>query len=277
MSEIHSPPAVTELISLRSHATKGAASFKKHAHSFLEFSLVTDDSCTILYPPGERKTKPNTLLHYRQGEVHGAICSPGRKTRFWVVHFNAEAKLYSRLGSLTAPQPSDRVWVLTKEQIETFQWIFMQMLNERSTKRPFGRVAASAWLQLLLINVQRWAERKEGHIMPAPARANPEVLRLWQMVNEAVGMPNDQLGFLFSAPNYDSTRHAFKKTFGCSPREMLLRLRMEHAQNLLLDSALSIKEIAVRVGYSRQHEFNRMFNNYAGMAPSRWRADPTAR
>ncbi|MCB1122895.1 MAG: helix-turn-helix domain-containing protein, partial [Verrucomicrobiae bacterium] len=47
--------------------------------------------------------------------------------------------------------------------------------------------------------------------------------------------------------------------------------------NLLLDSSLSIKEIATRVGYARQHEFNRMFNRYMGMAPSHWRSDPLSR
>ena len=100
------------------------------------------------------------------------------------------------------------------------------------------------------------------------------MLRLWHLVNAAVNKPNDELKELYAAPNYDSARHAFRKAFGCSPREMLQRLRMAHAKNLLLDSSLSIKEISIRVDYPQQHDFNRIFRRYSGMAPSKWRTNP---
>jgi transcriptional regulator GlxA family with amidase domain len=49
---------------------------------------------------------------------------------------------------------------------------------------------------------------------------------------------------------------------------MVLRVRMQQAQNLLLDSRLSIKEIAARTGYAGQHEFARAFKKHTGMAAS---------
>jgi two-component system response regulator YesN len=82
---------------------------------------------------------------------------------------------------------------------------------------------------------------------------------------------------IYSAPNYDSVRHAFRKTFGCSPREMLQRLRLEHAKTLLLESRLSIKEVALQVGYASQNDFNRLFHRHAGLAPSKWRMNPMPR
>jgi len=275
----HSEPASSlKLLSQRTLGVHQATQFEKHCHSFYEFTLVSDDSCTILYPPGERKTKSNTLFFYQPEEIHGAYCTAQQKPRYWVVHFQADSHTIDQLRHLSSNNPEERVWQLRSENMETFQWIFMQMLNERSAKKPHWEAASTAWLQLLLINVDRWAERSQNNpSLSLPARVNPEVLRLWNSVNESVGRPNDELSTIYSAPNYDSTRHAFRKAFGCSPREMLQRLRMEHAKNLLLETSLSIKEIAEQVGFARQHDFNRMFHRHAGIAPSHWRADPTAR
>lgn len=270
-------PVTPQLVSLRTLAATGGATFDWHTHPFEEFTLVTDDDCLIGYPPGWRETKPGTLLLYHAGEKHGAWASPRQRPRFWVVHFTADAVLYPALRQLGGSDPAKRAWSLTPEQSETFQWIFLQLLNEHSGERPHRASAASAWLQFLLVNVQRWADRTTGAPVAVPARASAEVLRLWHLVNEAVSRPNDELKSLYSAPNYDSVRHAFRKAFGCSPREMLQRLRMEHAKNLLLESSLSIKEIATRVGYFEQHDFNRMFHRHAGLAPSKWRSNPLAR
>lgn len=261
------------LVSLRMLPTRGGATYDLHSHPFEEFTLVTDDECLIGYPPGWRDTKPNTLLHYHRGEMHGSWSSPRQRPRFWVVHFQAAGPL----PHLAEANPARRAWSLKPEQVETFQWIFLQLLNEHSSDRPGRTPAASAWLQLLLVNVERWAARQHSPPISTPAPANAEVLRLWHQVNEAVSKPNDELASLYATPNYDSVRHAFRKAFGSSPREMLQSLRIEHAKNLLLESSLSIKEIAARVGYLQQHDFNRLFHRHAGMAPSKWRKNPLHR
>jgi hypothetical protein len=270
-------PATPQLVSLRTISVEDGGTFDWHSHPFDEFTLVTDDHCLIGYPPGWRETEANTLLHYQARERHGAWVSPRQHPRFWVVHFTADAKLYPDLAQFNQTDPARRAWTLSPEQCETFQWIFLQMLNEHSSGRPHREAVASAWLQMLLVSVQRWSDRTSDSAPAVPPRASPDVLRLWHLVNAAVTKPSEELQGLYSAPNYDSARHAFRKTFGCSPREMLQRLRMAHAKNLLLESSLSIKEIAARVGYLQQHDFNRVFRRYAGVAPSAWRTNPLAR
>lgn len=272
-----SASATPQLVSLRTISVEDGGTFDWHAHPFEEFTLVTGDRCLIGYPPGWRETEANTLLHYHNGERHGAWVSPRQRPRFWVVHFSADLSLYPGLKQLTPADPVRRVWTLTPEQCETFQWIFLQMLNEHSSGRSHRESAASAWLQMLLVSVERWAGPVGDSLPAVPPRASADVLRLWHLVNAAVSKPSDELRELYEAPNYDSARHAFRKTFACSPREMLQRLRMAHAKNLLLESSLSIKEISARVGYVQQHDFNRVFRRHAGMAPSKWRSDPLAR
>lgn len=274
----HLPAHTTpQLISLRTISVENGAVYDWHSHPFEEFTLVTDDHCLIGYPPGWRETDANTLLHYHAGERHGSWSSPRQRPRFWVVHFSAGETLYRGLEHLNSSDPTQRAWSLSPEQSETFQWIFLQMLNEHSSGKVHRESAASAWLQLLLVTVQRWAYPTGNTSSVIPPRASAEVLRLWHLVNAAVNKPSEELKELYAAPNYDSARHAFRKAFGCSPREMLQRLRMSHARNLLLESSLSIKEISIRVGYPQQHDFNRVFRRYSGMAPSKWRTNPLSR
>jgi hypothetical protein len=250
------------------------ARYEWHAHPFEEFSLVSEGSTVIGYDAGRRPTKPNTLLLYRRGERHGAWCSREQTPRFWVLHFDPGIALARRLPVLSEARPEHRVWELSDNDAEVFQWHFLRILQEQTQQRPRWREAESAWLQLLLIAVQRWAAGEPAASLQWDT-ASPELMRLCHLLDaSAVHGAGTRLGS--SLPNYDSLRHGFKKAFGVSPREMLLRLRMQQAKSFLLDSRLSIKEVAARLGYRRQHEFTRAFHKHAGVSPSEWRQDPLA-
>ncbi|MEK7674781.1 MAG: AraC family transcriptional regulator [Verrucomicrobiota bacterium] len=252
---------------------KPGDSFDWHNHPFHEFTLVTDSDTTIGYPPGKMAVRENTLLMYRRGEQHGAWCSGRQTPRFWVVHFTIGGELRHEMDRFRAADPKDRVWQLSEAQVESFRWQFLQILTEHTQGRSRSLIAASAWLQLLLVTVQRWAEG-ESAARTLPAGISPDLLRLWHLINASVGKPDEFVKQVYLIPNYDSLRHAFKKAFGCSPREMMRRLRLQQAKNMLLETSLSMKEISSRLGYERQHEFTRTFHQEAGVAPSEWRANP---
>jgi transcriptional regulator GlxA family with amidase domain len=60
---------------------------------------------------------------------------------------------------------------------------------------------------------------------------------------------------------------------GCSFLVDYHRLRLEHADKLLRQSALSISEIAFATGYSSSSHFGRTFRRIFGMTPGLARAD----
>jgi len=81
-----------------------------------------------------------------------------------------------------------------------------------------------------------------------------------------------------AAKEYLSTgrfRVLFKARTGLSPYEYLLSLRLNHARQLMLQSNLSIKEIADAVGYSDQMYFCRIFKSRFGLTPSSYRKNNT--
>ena len=64
----------------------------------------------------------------------------------------------------------------------------------------------------------------------------------------------------------------FGKFFRLSPKQYLIRLRLSHAQELLLHSDLSILEIAISCGFKNEYYFSKLFKEKIGQTPSAYRA-----
>jgi AraC family transcriptional activator of pyochelin receptor len=64
-------------------------------------------------------------------------------------------------------------------------------------------------------------------------------------------------------------KRGFKKLFGITVFGYIHQLRMAHANRLLLDSGLSIGEIAAIIGYTSDASFIRSFKQYYGYSPGK--------
>jgi AraC family transcriptional regulator len=59
----------------------------------------------------------------------------------------------------------------------------------------------------------------------------------------------------------------FKKSTGITPYQYVLKARIEQAKKLLLQSQLSIAEIALEVGFASQSHFTQSFKRFTGVTP----------
>ncbi len=64
----------------------------------------------------------------------------------------------------------------------------------------------------------------------------------------------------------------FSQAFGVTPHQYLIRLRLRHAQHLLLTSNLKLTEICQHVGLRDLSSFGRRFKRTFGLSPARYRA-----
>lgn len=81
---------------------------------------------------------------------------------------------------------------------------------------------------------------------------------------------NEDLSAVFHFhPNYIS--RALKQTIGLTPAEFLVRYRMEEAEKRLLNTNLTISEIADSVGFQNVYYFSTSFKKYKGLAPQIFR------
>jgi len=63
----------------------------------------------------------------------------------------------------------------------------------------------------------------------------------------------------------------FKETFELSPRQFLLKKRIEKASDLLKHSQLSISDISAACGFSNLHHFSKTFRKHTRFSPSGFR------
>lgn len=64
---------------------------------------------------------------------------------------------------------------------------------------------------------------------------------------------------------------AFTIRLGLSPYSFIMKLRIQRASALLLNSNKSLAEIAFNCGLSDQAHFSRLFRRFTGMTPTQWR------
>ncbi|UQA55466.1 AraC family transcriptional regulator [Polyangium aurulentum] len=116
-----------------------------------------------------------------------------------------------------------------------------------------------------------------GHTLPRVTRV-PRRLSPWQqrraleMIDANLG--NDlRLADLAEACGLSLGHfaHAFRQTMAMPPHRWLLRRRVERAQALMVDSNLTLAEIALRSGFADQSHLTRVFRNTIGVPPSVWR------
>ncbi|MNL58409.1 Arabinose operon regulatory protein [compost metagenome] len=64
---------------------------------------------------------------------------------------------------------------------------------------------------------------------------------------------------------------AFKQKTGLSPKQYLLKMRLDKAKSLLTGT-LTIDQVASSVGFNDALYFSRQFRKFSGMSPSEYRS-----
>ena len=70
---------------------------------------------------------------------------------------------------------------------------------------------------------------------------------------------------------YSKFRKLFRNYTGFSPQQYFLNLKLEESKDLLLNTSLSSKEIAYRLGFDTATYFNRIFRQHYKQTPIEFR------
>lgn len=106
------------------------------------------------------------------------------------------------------------------------------------------------------------------------ATASPKLNEILDYLKEysALNHTLESVGSKFSL-NPNSICNLFSKHMGTTFSTYLQKLRMERVEELLLKTDLSIKEIAVKCGFSSQFYLARCFQKAHGLPPSQYRSE----
>lgn len=67
-------------------------------------------------------------------------------------------------------------------------------------------------------------------------------------------------------------KRAFSASFGCTPRQYVIRMRVARAQNLMIMCSDPLRQIASECGFADQFHLSNCFSKVVGESPGAWRA-----
>ena len=211
----------------------------------LDREILADEGSFILFRPGEKQEH---------------VCVSEKTSEFYYVHFTVSGEtLPTALATSTVyrAKPSAKV-----------RDLFEEMLAETEEKLPYyGTVALGSFLSIL------------GHLERSVSTASVESHRgvdriavVLRRMNREFAQDHtlDDFAAMCRMSKFHFLR-VFRSVTGISPVEYRNRIRIEHAKELLLESALSVSEIGTAVGYASSSYFSDAFKKAVGMSPGRYR------
>ena len=119
---------------------------------------------------------------------------------------------------------------------------------------------------------QRTARHSTGGLAPWQKRRASELLH--ENMHGRIRLSDVARGCGLSVSHF---ARSFKTSFGISTHQWLIQHRIEHAKELMVQTTMSLLEIAVQSGFNDQAAFTRTFQQLVGVSPGRWRRHYTTR
>ena len=141
---------------------------------------------------------------------------------------------------------------------------FMAMFDAFAINDDFRDNDLSALLDRLLVEIGRVLSIKDTGV----GRLHKSVRYINEHFTEQIRMTE-----LAKIENMCMTTYNlhFKKYVGTPPTKYIIKLRMQLAIDLLLNSELSIQEISLRCGYNDYNFFTKVFKGEIGVPPTEYR------
>jgi len=142
-----------------------------------------------------------------------------------------------------------------------------------TNNRYLRRIQESRTIDELMENIHLVAERMAGKIFSFKGIQHASVLRraerfIWENYTRKISLDEIAKASGLSAPYFSTI---FKEEMGENLSSYLNRLRVERASALLMETAKPLSEIASLCGFEDQSWFSKIYKNYTGVSPGKYR------
>lgn len=211
---------------------------------------------------GLQQVEGPALFWLISGTVHSYGPVPGESwDERWALFSGrfADELIRQRLITETAP-------LLKLTNLWEMQQLCGILHLEFAADTPLGLAASAAALHRIMVEAARQTATRADEPAAAPIERAIEALQ--QRAFQPVDMAALADEFRMSTA---TLRRRFTAATGLSPKAFQLRLRIDHAKQLLTTSDLTIEAISLAVGIDDAFYFSRLFHDRERCAPSEFR------
>jgi len=257
--------------------------FPLHRHEFSELVVVFGGGGTHLAFGEKHPLAPgDVFLIGEPGPSHGFVDT--RKLALYNILFDrkklAEAmqsQAYPVVAELAALELAPGRGVplhLDPGELRKVLAILRGMEREQGNAGSFSALALTARFVLLLVELVRMRMRRYPDVnrRAAEPRAGEKLAELLMLMAEHPERDFSRRDMAEKLWVSESTlQRLFRTRTGFSPHEYLTRLRLKKAATLLLESELTVGEVASETGFADSNYFCRSFRRYAKLSPLEFR------
>ncbi|GFN29985.1 AraC family transcriptional regulator [Paenibacillus xylaniclasticus] len=192
----------------------------------------------------------------------------------WVSFTGARAQILLETVGITPDKPIAAGARLT--DIRSLHNSLMSSLSK--TDEPhIANLESSGWLRLMLSSLgQASRAERSGPVDAAAIDRQIEQAIRFMSLHYAQPVSIEQLSWTLGYHRTHLSR-MFKRMTGLSPKQYLMQIRLERAQQLLTETAMPIDQVAASAGFNDPLYFSKKFRSWAGISPSAYRQAAVSR
>jgi len=203
--------------------------------------------CLMLFPGEWHRYRPEQSVGWEEYWVifHGSLVDAWRQAKLICPQ---TPLLLSGEKHLLLPQFED----------------MLRLTEQKSSRRPLEIAALCHLLVARLFSIST----NQGHQASKDERLREAGDYLRTHPEDDIDFPKlaKQLGM-----SYSNFRRSFMKHFGSSPGKFHQDARVTRVKQLLIETTLSLKEIAEKLHYSNEFYMMQVFKQHTGLTPTQWR------
>lgn len=224
---------------------------ERHSHDCLEAICFLEGELTIRQGERQMEAAASSVVLHPPHAAHQEFPMPGKRREV--------IALWIQGGG--GPSPGESFQLVDREG--SIRWLFEQIYQEYGKCSPASGRLIQCYLPALFLHLNRaWKEAGQGDIL------GRTVSYLQKNYHRPVTL--QELARVASAsPSY--VERVFRRQMQTTPMGYLRALRIREACRLLVQSALSVEEIGLRVGFTDASYFWRSFRKETGYSPSAYR------
>ncbi len=216
----------------------------------------------------EEKTAPNSFILYNKGTPQHYRALGSQFENDWF-HFIIEEDDISFFQAINIP--FDKVVQL--EDINGLSMLIKNMSYEHYSSNAFKTDSVELYMKLFFLKLSETVHSSENKT------AGSHYDKLAIIRSKIYNQPYNDWDIDWLSHELTMSKshfqHLYKKTFGVSAMDDVIRSRVEHAKYLLSTTDLPINQIAQLCGYKCDLHFMRQFKSRMNMTPTEYRNSRT--
>lgn len=257
--------------------------YRQHTHDYTELTIVFKGTASHIINKHELTAKAGDVFILKPGVIHSFpdVSEFGHYVFSYVPamldHIGLDLQQTAAYQTLFAIGHSpeyaefDSLLRLSLDALGKVEALVDSMLDELRKKRTgFSSIVNARFIELVALLCREY--ENQGIKTGTP----PDINRAAKLASFIENNFRNPLSFSSVAKKLGVStrqlRRIFKKHYGISPLDYLMRVRIYHAANMLNTSSMNITEIASSCGFYDSNYLSHQFKKTVGISPRQWRS-----